>query len=198
MAVGDTIDIRYFTVGLGRDLKEQTATFTVRGILPMTDPAVNPSWAPDFPGVTDAKNCRDWQPGIPMKLDTIRDKDEDYWKQYKTTPKAFISLAAGQKLWSNRFGNLTAIRFPDSGQDVNKVREQLVSNLRLADIGLVPRDFRAEATAAAKGSVDFGGLFIGLSLFLIISSLIFSALLLLFTLGESSSADWSLVFHGLA
>lgn len=182
VGVGDKIDLRYFTVGLGRDLKEQTASFTVRGIVPMSDPAMNPSWAPDFPGVTDAKNCRDWQPGIPMKLDAIRDKDEDYWKRYKTTPKAFISLAEGQKLWSNRFGKFTAIRLPDIGQDVNRLREQLVSNLRLADIGLVPRDFRAEASAAAKGSVDFGGLFIGLSLFLIAASLIFSALLLLFTL----------------
>ncbi len=193
IVVGDKINIRYFTVGIGRDLKEQTASFTVRGIMPMTDPAMNPSWAPDFPGVTDAKNCRDWQPGIPMKLDAIRDKDEAYWKQYKTTPKAFINLAAGQKLWANRFGNLTAIRFPNSGQDVNKLREQLVSNLRLADIGLVPRDFSTEAAAAAKGSVDFGGLFIGLSLFLIFSSLIFSALLLIFTL-ETRASQIGLLF----
>jgi putative ABC transport system permease protein len=193
LAVGDRFEIRYFTVGLGRDLKEETAGFTVRGILPMTDPAVNPSWAPDFPGVTDAKNCRDWQPGIPMKLDAIRDKDEAYWKQYKTTPKAFISLSAGQRLWSNRFGHLTAIRFPDTGQDENKLREEIVGRLRLADIGLVPRDFRAEATAAAQGSVDFGGLFIGLSLFLIAASLVFSALLLIFTL-ETRASQIGLLF----
>jgi ABC-type antimicrobial peptide transport system permease subunit len=154
---------------------------------------MNPSWAPDFPGVTDAKNCRDWQPGIPMKLDAIRDKDEAYWKQYKTTPKAFIDLAAGQKLWSNRFGDLTAIRFPDTGQDANKLREQLASNLRLADIGLVASDFRAAAAAAAEGSVDFGGLFIGLSLFLIAASLVFAALLLLFTL-ENRAGQIGLLF----
>jgi len=193
VAIGDKIDIRYFTVGLGRDLKEQTAGFTVRGILPMTDSAMNPSWAPDFPGVTDAKNCRDWQPGIPMKLDAIRDEDEAYWKQYKTTPKAFIGLAAAQKLWSNRFGSLTAIRFPDTGQDETRLREQIAGNLRLADVGLIPRDFRAEAAAAAKGSVDFGGLFIGLSLFLIAASLVFSALLLLFTL-ENRAAQIGLLF----
>lgn len=193
VSVGDRVDIRYFTVGLGRDLKEQTAGFTVRGILPMADPVFNASWAPDFPGVTDAKNCRDWQPGIPMKLDAIRDKDEAYWKQYKTTPKAFINLADGQKLWSNRFGDLTAIRFPDTGQDADNLRKQLLGALRLPDIGLVARDFRAEAAAAAKGSVDFGGLFIGLSLFLIAASLVFSALLLLFTL-ESRAAQIGLLF----
>ena len=51
----------------------------------------------------------------------------------------------------------------------------------------MPRDFRAEATAAAKGSVDFGGLFIGLSLFLIAAALVFSALLFLFTLEKRAS-----------
>ena len=46
----------------------------------------------------------------------------------------------------------------------------------------MPRDFKAEATVAAQGSVDFGGLFVGLSLFLVAASLVFSALLFLFTL----------------
>ncbi len=187
LAIGDNLEIRYFTVGLGRELKEQTANLNVSAILPMTDPRVNPSWTPDFPGVSDAKNCRDWQPGIPMKLDAIRPKDEDYWKQYKTTPKAFISLSAGQKLWENRFGKLTAIRFPDTGQDLKSICEQLVSNLRLADIGLTVRDFKGEATAAARGSVDFGGLFIGLSVFIIASSLIFSVLLFVFTIEKRAA-----------
>ena len=206
--VGDKIQMRYFTVGIGREMKEQTADFTVSGILPMTDPRLNPSWTPDFPGVTDSKNCRDWQPGIPMKLDTIRKKDEDYWQQYKATPKAFISLADGQKLWANRFGKLTAIRFPESGnaesgmrkgeaatpksavqnpQSEAALRREIVSHLKLSDIGLIPRDFRAEAAAAAQGSVDFGGLFVGLSLFLIAAALVFAALLFLFTLEQRAS-----------
>ena len=182
VAVGDKVSLRYFTVGLGRELKEQTAEFKVREILPMNDPRVNPSWTPDFPGVSEAKNCRDWKPGIPMKLDAIREKDEAYWKQYHATPKAFISLAEGQKLWSNRFGKLTGIRFEQAEKDESAIRAQVMSKLQLTDIGLVPRDFHAEAVAAAKGSVDFGGLFVGLSLFLIAAALVFSALLFVFTL----------------
>ena len=187
LAPGDTFDIRYFTVGLGRGLVERTANFTVSAILPMTDPRVNQSWTPDFPGVSDAKNCRDWQPGIPMKLDAIRPKDEEYWKQYRATPKAFISLSGGQKLWSNRFGKLTSIRFPDTGQDEKGLREQLVNNLRLADIGLVPRNLKQEGSAAARGSVDFGGLFVGMSMFIIASALIFSGLLFIFTIEKRVS-----------
>ncbi|MDZ4287548.1 MAG: FtsX-like permease family protein [Prosthecobacter sp.] len=182
LAVGGKLDIHYFVVGLGRELKQASATFTVAGILPMTDPNVNRAWTPEFPGVSDVDNCRDWEPGIPMDMKAIRDKDEKYWDDYKGTPKGFIRLEEGQKLWSNRFGNLTAIRFPDTGQDENALRQALTNSLNLADIGLTPRPFRAEAAAAAKGSVDFGGLFIGLSMFLIAAALVFAALLFLFTL----------------
>lgn len=182
LAVGDTFELRYFTVGIGRELQEQTAEFKVANILPMDAPDVNRSWTPNFPGVSDVDNCRDWQPGIPVKLDAIRDKDEDYWDTYRGTPKAFISLAVGQELWGNRFGHLTSIRFADTGQDEAALARQITQLLSFADIGIVPRNVQADAGAAAKGSVDFGGLFIGLSLFLIAAALVFSALLFLFTL----------------
>lgn len=185
--VGDEMEVFYFVVGLGRELKQQSAKFKVSRILPMTDPEVTRTWTPEFPGVSDVDNCRDWEPGIPMDMKAIRDKDEKYWDDYKGTPKGFISLAEGQKLWGNRFGNLTAIRFADTGQDEAALRQELLSTLRLADIGLVPRAFKKDADAAAKGSVDFGGLFIGLSLFLIAAALVFAALLFLFTLERRAS-----------
>jgi len=180
LKVGDAFEIRYFIVGIGRELKEQTAKFTVSGILPMTDPMVTKAWTPDFPGVSDVDNCADWDPGFPMDNKAIRDKDEKYWDDYRGTPKVFISLEAGQSLWGNRFGKLTALRFADSGQQEAALRTEITSKLKLADIGLVVQDFQGQASAAAKGSVDFGGLFIGLSLFLIAAALVFAALLFLF------------------
>lgn len=182
LAVGDEITIKYFVVGLGRDLKEQTAAFKVGAILPMDHPMVTSAWTPEFPGVSDVDNCRDWEPGIPMNMKAIRDKDEEYWDEFKGTPKAFITLAAGQKLWANRFGELTAVRLPDEGQTAEAKANALTLRLALADVGLVPRNFKSEAGAAAQGSVDFGGLFIGLSMFLIAAALVFAALLFLFTL----------------
>lgn len=182
LGIGDELTIKYFVVGLGRQLKEQSATFKVAAILPMDDPRVTKTWTPEFPGVSDVDNCRDWQPGIPMDMKAIRDQDEEYWDEYKGTPKAFITLAAGQKLWANRFGALTAIRMPFDGQTPEGKANGLTLRLSLADIGLTPRHFKDEAGAAAKGSVDFGGLFIGLSMFLITAALVFAALLFLFTL----------------
>lgn len=186
LAVGDDMTVKYFVVGLGRELKEQSATFKVAQILPMDHPMVTKAWTPEFPGVSDVDNCRDWEPGIPMDMKAIRDKDEEYWDEFKGTPKAFITLAAGQKLWANRFGELTAVRLPDEGQTAEAKANALTLRLALADIGLVPRNLKGEAGAAAKGSVDFGGLFIGLSMFLIAAALVFAALLFLFTLERRS------------
>ncbi|WP_395746864.1 FtsX-like permease family protein [Prosthecobacter sp.] len=187
LAVGDELEVKYFVVGLGRDLKQQSAKFKVGAILPMDDPKVTKAWTPEFPGVSDVDNCRDWEPGIPMDMKAIRDKDEEYWDEFKGTPKGFITLEAGQKLWGNRFGQLTAIRLPDEGQTPEAKANVLALRLQLSDIGLVPRDFKREAGSAAKGSVDFGGLFIGLSLFLIAAALVFAALLFLFTLERRAS-----------
>ncbi|MFO1485979.1 MAG: FtsX-like permease family protein [Verrucomicrobiaceae bacterium] len=182
LAVGDEVTLKFFVVGLGRELKQQEAKFKVGKIIPMDDPMVSKAWTPDFPGVSDVDNCRDWEPGIPMDMKAIRDKDEEYWDEYKGTPKGFITLAAAQKLWSNRFGDLTAIRMADEGQTAEAKANALALRLNLSDISLVPRDFKNEAGAAAQGSVDFGGLFIGLSMFLIAAALVFAALLFLFTL----------------
>jgi len=110
---GSELTLRYFVIGARRELQEQTATLRVREIIPLKS---DPSWMPDFPGLADTDNCRDWKPGVPINLDRIRPKDEAYWNQYRGTPKAFVSLATGQRLWANRFGNLTAIRFPAGDQ----------------------------------------------------------------------------------
>jgi ABC-type lipoprotein release transport system permease subunit len=182
VSTGGELELHYFVVGLGRELKQESAKFKVRGILPMDDPLVTRAWTPEFPGVSDVDNCRDWEPGIPMDMKAIRDKDEKYWDDYRGTPKGFIKLADGQKLWANRFGNLTALRFPDVGQDEAVLRSELAAAMSLSDIGVTVREFASEAAAAAQGSVDFGGLFIGLSMFLIAAALIFAALLFLFTL----------------
>ena len=182
LKVGDELALKYFVVGLGRELKDESASFKVAGILPMDRPVLSKSWTPAFPGVSDVDNCRDWDPGIPMDNKAIRDQDEKYWDDYGSTPKGFIGLKAGQKLWGNRFGKLTSIRFPDAGEEEGALTAALVGELKLEHVGLVPRDFRGSAAAAAKGSVDFGGLFVGLSLFLIAAALVFAALLFVFTL----------------
>jgi len=111
---GDELALSYYVVGIMRKMEERTSRFRIRAIVPMARPYADRSLMPDFPGMVEAKNCRDWDTGFPIALDKMRQKDNDYWEEHKGTPKAFVTLAAGQKMWTNRFGNLTAVRFPPS------------------------------------------------------------------------------------
>jgi hypothetical protein len=72
--------------------------------------AADRDYAPDYPGITESNSLHDWDPPFPIDLHLVRPADEQYWKQYRTTPKAFIALARGQQLWGTRFGKLTSIR----------------------------------------------------------------------------------------
>ena len=152
--VGDELALRYYVMGDRRDLREETAKFRVRRILPVEK---DDSWMPAFPGLADAENCRAWEPGIPIALDRIRPKDEAYWKQYRGTPKAFVSLAAGQEIWSNRFGNLTAIRFPTSvegepdGRFAGRLTLQTALESRLEPPAFLPVREQAMRASAVAG-----------------------------------------------
>ncbi len=108
---GDEIAMSYFLPESGAKLTEATNTFRVRAIVPMEMPWADRSLMPDFPGIEKAESTSEWDAGFPLTYNP-RPKDDAYWKQYRGTPKAFITLAAGQKMWGNRFGNVTAIRFP--------------------------------------------------------------------------------------
>ena len=115
---GDEIGLSYFLPESGARLEEATNTFRVHSIVPLEMPWTDRTLMPDFPGIEKAESTSEWDAGFPLTYE-IRKKDDDYWKQYRGTPKAFITLAAGQKLWGNRFGNLTAIRFPIPTNDVS-------------------------------------------------------------------------------
>ncbi|MBN1818713.1 MAG: ABC transporter permease, partial [Sedimentisphaerales bacterium] len=177
---GDPIMLTYFVVGPSRELLEESAPFTVEKIVPLDGLAADPTLMPDFPGLSDTENCRDWKPGIEIDLDKIRDKDETYWDQHKGTPKAFITLTAGRHLWKNRFGNLTAIRFPAASNTVQQLAQTLRSRIDPKTVGLAFIPIRQLNEKAGKGTSDFGGLFLGLSMFLIGSAVVLLILVFVF------------------
>jgi putative ABC transport system permease protein len=109
--VGDVVQLKYFVFQNSRKLEEKTSSFRISAIVPIQGFANDRTLMPEFPGLANVQNCRDWEPGMPIDLDKIRDKDQSYWDAYRGTPKAFINLKDGQAIWGNRFGNLTAIRY---------------------------------------------------------------------------------------
>ncbi len=198
---GDPVEMTYFRVDAGSRLTEHTQTFRVRQVVPMKGVHADRTLMPEFPGLAKAESTRDWDAGFEL-VHTIRDEDETYWKQWRGTPKAFVSLRTGQRLWANRFGDLTAVRWiPNDGVATPTVVEALTRDLnqrllKPEDVGLVWRSIAGAAQRGATGGQDFGGLFIGFSFFLIVSALLLTAMLFRFALDRRGSEIGILVALG--
>jgi putative ABC transport system permease protein len=193
---GDKLTLKYYVMGNGRAMEERTNNFTVHSVVLLEGAAADRNLMPDFPGLAKAESEKDWDAGFPIQLNKIRDKDEKYWKEHRGTPKAFITLAAGQKLWANRFGDFTAVRFPGSGETVESLSKKILDNLDPAAVGLAFQPVRQQALAASSQSMDIGGLFIGLSFFLIVAALLLMALLFQFGLEQRATEIGTLLALG--
>jgi len=172
---GDAVAVTYFVLGPGRRLTERTTEFTVRGVVPIEGDAADRELMPAFPGLSYSENCRDWDPGFALDLARVRDKDEAYWDEFGGTPKAFITLPAGQERWRNRFGDLTAVRFPP-GRDPAAIEAALLARLDPAAFGLSFRDLAGAGAAARAQGMDFSTLFLGFSSFLVAAALLLTGL----------------------
>ena len=178
---GEELQLTYFVLGGTHGLDLKTNGFRIRDVVPMEGPTADRTLMPDFPGIAKAEKTENWDAGFAIDMQKIRPKDEAYWKQYRGTPKAFVTLAAGQLMWSNRFGGVTSIRFP-AGVSRQEVERQMLAKLDPAAIGLTLTSVREQALAASSQSEDFGQLFIGFSFFLVVAALILLALLFHFGL----------------
>ena len=147
----------------------------------------DPDLTPEVPGVTDAESIEKWD--LPFETASrIRPQDDQYWEDHRTTPKAFVSLATGQKLWQSRFGQTTSFRIPASVGDADLIESQLLVQIadHSAEFGLHLVPIKRRGLAASAGSTPFDVLFLALSMFVIGSALILVSLL--FRLGFQQRA----------
>ena len=254
---GDALTLVYFDPESGARLTERTNTFRVHSIVPMTMPWADRTLMPQFPGIEKAETTAEWDTAFPL-VHKIRPQDDEYWTDHRGTPKAFITLAAGQKMWANRFGNLTAIRFPIPtnavAADVSRLHsdpeptpspskegsrnldaptngvsvpllggvrggspgslepthvgcydpesfraaleKKILATLKPEELGLRFEPVREQALKAAEQSQDFGGLFIGFSLFVIVAALLLMAMLFQFSLEQRATEVGTLLALG--
>jgi ABC-type antimicrobial peptide transport system permease subunit len=178
--VGDVLTMIYYLPSGRQSLKEAKRSFRICRVIPLQGAASDSSLMPDFPGLKDAKNCSDWDPGLPIDLHRIRDKDEAYWDNYRGTPKAFVTLAAGQAMWGNVYGDLTAVRYPADSVSRDTLDEDLRQLVDPASLGLFATPVRDMGTRAMGGGTDLGQLFLGLSMFLIAAGILLTCLLFVF------------------
>lgn len=172
--IGDKIEVSYFNVDVNEEYILETQEFILKGIVPIEKIAADVNLIPTFPGVSDSNDISEWDPPFPFDNSLIRAKDEAYWDEYKSTPKAFISLETGKKLWENRYGDLTTIRMTSSPNlDINETRRlfesELLRKVHPEQHGFQFLNLRSEGLQSAKGSSDFGVLFSSMSGFIIIA-----------------------------
>lgn len=175
--IGDEVELEYYVWHQEGRLSTEKARFQLIDIAPIKGAAADRNLVPDYPGITGTENLSDWDPPFPMNLSRIRPKDEAYWHQYRTTPKAFVTLEDGQRLWQSRYGRLTSLRItPPDGASLEAAADLYKHSLRAAvdpiQMGLSIFDARRQGLESARGATDFGEYFVYFSFFLVISALL--------------------------
>ncbi len=151
---------------------ERTERFRLAGIVGMDGPARDRHLTPEVPGLTDRRSIADWDvPFQPFYEGLIRPADEGYFRQEGLTPKAFVSLATGWRLWASRFGRISSFRVaPSSTATVEQLRRRIQEAAEPAKLGFVFQPVKRRALAASEGAGSFEMLFLGFSGFLILSA----------------------------
>ncbi len=169
--VGDALRIAYFEpeVEGGKEI-ERFFSGVLTDIVPITRPVQpyrrtrpavfdqlptiynDPHLTPSVPGVTDQDSISDWDLPFPLERE-ISSEDDRYWNEHRLTPKAFLPLADGQRLFGSRFGDTTSLRIeaaavPDEQRLQNDLLAALVTERE--QLGWTPIPIRAAARSVAR------------------------------------------------
>ncbi len=184
--VGDSIRLTFFepesNFGL---LQERTADFKLAAIVKLEGAAADKNLTPTVRGLTDKSTIEDWDLPFEIQRGRIKSADDRYWTKYAATPKAFVSLVAGRRLWASRFGQTTALRIRPTAEMTAQTLAQRL-DLDPVEQGFVFRPIKEQALKAASGSTPFGLLFLAFSFFVIAAAVML--VMLLFGLGIEQRA----------
>jgi ABC-type antimicrobial peptide transport system permease subunit len=202
----DQVRLTYYEADLHD--KPRTVAMKVRGWIELAGAADDPDLTPEFPGITDQPSIDQWDPPPGLHYDNKRvtQADRDFWNAYRTTPKAYVNLATGQKLWGSRFGQFTSIRLaptakgaegspPDLGKATKEFEANLRKNLQPEQAGLVFDTARTRIPET--GGTDFGALFLSFSVFIIAAALLLVGLLFRLNLDRRASEVGLLLATGV-
>ena len=196
LAIGSKVHLSYFDPEVEGTGELRETVLTLRGYVPLQGAAQDRDLVPEIQGVTDPRaNLHDWDRPPVLPKEKIRARVPDrpphprgiFFNTNKATPMAYLNLSTGKKLFSSRYGSVTSVRVaPRPGatleQTAEELRAALLGHLDPKSSGLVFDPVRDRLLAASKGGTDFGGLFLGFSLFLIASALLLVGLLFRLTL----------------
>ena len=159
---GDDLTVTYFVSDALKKLSERTRSFRVTRIVPLASLAADGHLSADFPGLADAESCSQWDSDLPIDLDRVKPEDEQFWTDWKSTPKILLPYAEMREEWANTWGDATEIRLSGASLD----------GITADDFALTALQPKEAARIGALGGVDFGGLFLALGFFIILAALL--------------------------
>lgn len=176
------VSLTCFTTDEYRRISNKTQVFNVVSIA--SDTMISSILTPDIPGLTDVSDCSRWISGLPINLKRIKDEDKDYWELYKSKPKVYLNFAQAQQLFAP--GQCTLLIF-DAKADIAEIKKRIINELR-DDPALFQCIPVAEIMKKnIQNGIQFAPLFLGLSLFIIISGLLILLMLLKLHLFDRSA-----------
>ena len=159
--------LSFFGMGAYRKLIRETVS--LQHIVKASDAHLGSALNPEAAGLTDVESCTDWDAGIPIDFDKVRQEDKDYWDKYKSKPKLYLNFQQAQQCFSP--GKYTVLIF-EKGEDVSDIRQKIINELR-HDIALYRTDdIKTILAENIRNGVQFAPLFLGLSMFLIFAALL--------------------------
>ncbi len=168
---GDTVEMEYYVVKGLKRLETRSHRFVVKTIVPLSEFAGDECLTADFPGLSNVKRCTDWNSDLPIDMSRIGKEDEEYWEQYRQTPKAIVAWEAVKDDWNNGYGVATAV-VVDSAQ-LSTLNSQLSSfDSRPSTLDCQLYYPREEAMRLAAGGTDFASLFLALGFFILVSAVL--------------------------
>lgn len=210
---GAKVRMSYFDPEVEGEGRLKEAELTLRGYVPLAAAARDKDLTPEIRGVTDPRaDLYDWDRPPVLPAEKIRARVPkgppphprgDFYSRNKSTPMAYVNLATGRKLFGSRYGADTSMRVaPAKDESLEQLNERLhaalAKRLDPKASGLVFDPIRARLLTASKGGTDFGGLFLGFSLFLIAAALMLVGLLFRLSLDRRAKAVGLLLATGFA
>lgn len=162
--VGDRVNVTYYKMKGLKKLETDSVLLRVAAVIPLQDFVDDGHLSADFPGLSDVERCTDWDSDLPIDMKLITDEDEQYWTDYRSTPKALVPYKTVAGDWETVFGTATALRVDDLNPDL--------SGLHASMFGVQVVHPRESGLFGAMNGVDFSGLFLALGFFIIVSALL--------------------------
>lgn len=186
----DGATLTFFVPDPFRGIERETCFLPKISMAP--DLQVTAALTPEIPGLTDVSDCSGWNAAVPVEMDRITAEDKAYWERHKSKPKLYMNFAQAQRLFFP--GRCNVLVF-DPGTEAESVRRKIVESLRQG-----PGLFRTEnvvetLSADIENGIPFAPLFLGLSSFIIVSSLLVLATLLRLHLFDRSEEFQILAMH---